>query len=145
MEVAKIIRAAAMLGGTIAPAMDGNGVVRMAVRKMLVSLILAAMLAGTGASAQTQPAPAKPAAPPAQSTPAESAYPAPVIDAFIGGCGRESGGRIEFCRCLIDGLQKKLSFPEFKRWETAGALGMQVPQTINDKVLDVATQCRWPD
>ena len=107
----------------------------MAARFLFLSLGLVCLLAG-GALAQTTPTPG---------TPASGAYPTPVIDAFIGGCGRESGGRVEFCRCLIDGLQKKLSFAEFKRWETAGALGMQVPQTINDKVLDVATQCRWPD
>jgi hypothetical protein len=102
--------------------------------------VAAALIAlPVGASAQTQPA--KPA--PAQAKP--GAYPPPVIDAFIAGCGRESGGRTEFCRCLADGLQKKLSFAEFKRWETAGALGMQVQQSINEKVLDVATQCRWPD
>ncbi len=96
----------------------------------------AALIAAAPALAQTQPA--KPAAAPAP-------YPQTVVDAFVGGCGRESGGRTEFCRCLIDGLQKKLSFADFKRWETAGALGMQVPQSINEKVLDVATQCRWPD
>ena len=71
--------------------------------------------------------------------------PTAVIDAFIGSCGRESGGRTEFCRCLIDGLQKKVSFNDFKRWETAGALGMQVAQSINEKVLDVAVQCRWSE
>ncbi|MCC7049433.1 MAG: hypothetical protein IT562_22175 [Alphaproteobacteria bacterium] len=99
-------------------------------------LALALALAATGAAAQTQ-TPAKPAAP--------AAYPTAVVDAFIGSCGRESGGRTEFCRCLVDGLQKKLSFADFKRWETAGALGMQVSQAINEKVLDVAVQCRWPD
>ncbi|MCC6467036.1 MAG: hypothetical protein IT563_01845 [Alphaproteobacteria bacterium] len=95
-----------------------------------------AALAPLAAAAQTQ-TPAKPAAP--------AAYPTAVVDAFIGSCGRESGGRTEFCRCLVDGLQKKLSFTDFKRWETAGALGMQVSQAINEKVLDVAVQCRWPD
>jgi len=101
-----------------------------------------AMLMPLAALAQSQPAPAaKPAAPAAK----PAAYPTPVIDAFIGSCGRESGGRTEFCRCLIDGLQKKLSFNDFKRWETAGALGMQVPNAINERVLDVAVQCRWPD
>ena len=105
---------------------------RFAVAAALIALPVAV-------SAQTQPA--KPA--PAPSKP--GAYPPPVIDAFIAGCGRESGGRVEFCRCLVDGLQKKLSFADFKRWETAGALGMQVQQSINEKVLDVATQCRWPD
>ena len=105
---------------------------------------VALMALPASAQAQTQPAkPPAPAATPAQAKP--GAYPPPVIDAFIAGCGRESGGRVEFCRCLVDGLQKKLSFAEFKRWETAGALGMQVQQSINEKVLDVATQCRWPD
>jgi hypothetical protein len=107
------------------------------------ALIAALPLAG---HAQTQPA--KPAQAPAAQAPAQAKpgpYPTPVVDAFIGGCGRESGGRVEFCRCLIDGLQKKLSFSDFKRWETAGALGMQVAQSINERVLDVATQCRWPD
>jgi hypothetical protein len=125
----------------------------MAERTKLIPWVLAFLLVGAGAFAQTQPAPSaqpKPApAAPAQATPAQAkpsgSYPTAVVDAFIGGCGRESGGRTEFCRCLIDGLQKKLNFAEFKRWETAGALGMQVPQTINEKVLDVATQCRWPD
>lgn len=123
----------------------------MAEPTRLVSLTLALLLAATCALAQTQQTPPQAApkpATPAQAKPATAAggnYPATVIDAFIGGCGRESGGRTEFCRCLIDGLQKKMSFTEFKRWETAGALGMQVPQTINEKVLDVATQCRWPD
>jgi hypothetical protein len=104
----------------------------------LTRFILAAALAASmplAAMAQTQPA--RPAAP--------APYPTAVIDAFIGSCGRESGGRTEFCRCLIDGLQKKLGFNDFKRWETAGALGMQVSQSINEKVLDVAVQCRWPD
>ncbi len=120
----------------------------MAARNLLVSLALASLLIAGGAfapaAAQTQPAPA---AKPAQAAPAKAPapYPTAVVDAFIGGCGRESGGRTEFCRCLIDGLQKKLQFTEFKRWETAGALGMQVPQAINERVLDVATQCRWPD
>ncbi len=105
---------------------------------------VALMALPVAAQAQTQPAkPPAPAAAPAQAKP--GAYPPPVIDAFIAGCGRESGGRVEFCRCLVDGLQKKLSFADFKRWETAGALGMQVQQSINEKVLDVATQCRWPD
>lgn len=115
--------------------------------RALACLACAAALIGVAcaASAQTQPAkPAAPAAAPAtQAKP--GAYPQAVVDAFIGGCGRESGGRTQFCQCLIDGLQKKLSFADFKRWETAGALGMQVQQTINEKVLDVATQCRWPD
>ena len=71
------------------------------------SLLMAAALAMTlgpfAALAQTTPpAPAKPAA-------AGAPYPTAVIDAFIGSCGRESGGRTEFCRCLIDGLQKKMS------------------------------------
>lgn len=101
----------------------------------------AAALMALPLSAQAQTQPAKP--PAAQAKPGN--YPTPVIDAFIAGCGRESGGRVEFCRCLVDGLQKKLSFADFKRWETAGALGMQVQQSINEKVLDVATQCRWPD
>jgi hypothetical protein len=113
--------------------------------KLEARLILAAVLAAwlpLAAAAQTQPPaqPAKPAAPAAAPAP----YPTVVIDAFISSCGRESGGRTEFCRCLIDGLQKKLSFNDFKRWETAGALGMQVAQSINEKVLDVAVQCRWP-
>jgi len=124
----------------------------MAERMTLFSLALALLLVAGSALAQTQPqrAPSAQPAKPAASSPAKPAsapgpYPTAVVDAFIGGCGRESGGRTEFCRCLIDGLQKKLNFTEFKRWETAGALGMQVPQTINEKVLDVATQCRWPD
>lgn len=104
-----------------------------------IAAALAIALGPLAAFAQTTPAaPAKPA-------PAGSPYPTTVIDAFIGSCGRESGGRTEFCRCLIDGLQKKMSFTEFKRWETAGALGMQVPQSINEKVLDVSVQCRWPE
>lgn len=108
--------------------------------RTLTPLILGlALVLPFAATAQTQPAK------PAQSQAKPGAYPNAVVDAFLGGCGRESGGRTEFCRCLIDGLQKKLSFAEFKRWETAGALGMQVAQPINDKVLDVATQCRWPD
>lgn len=88
---------------------------------------------------------AQTAAPPAKPAQAGQPYPTAVIDAFIASCGRESGGRTEFCRCLIDGLQKKMSFNEFKRWETAGALGMQVSQAINEKVLDASVQCRWPD
>ncbi len=101
--------------------------------------VLAMTLGPFAAFAQTAPAaPAKPAQ-------AGSPYPTAVIDAFIGSCGRESGGRTEFCRCLIDGLQKKMSFNEFKRWETAGALGMQVSQAVNEKVLDVSVQCRWPE
>jgi hypothetical protein len=102
---------------------------------------LAMTLGPFAALAQTAPAPAAPAKP-AQ---AGSPYPTTVIDAFISSCGRESGGRTEFCRCLIDGLQKKMSFNDFKRWETAGALGMQVSQSINEKVLDVSVQCRWPE
>jgi hypothetical protein len=109
--------------------------------------IAAAVLMALPAASQAQTQPAKPAAPApaAQAQAKPGGFPQPVIDAFIQGCGRESGGRTEFCRCLADGLQKKLSFAEFKRWETAGALGMQVQQSINEKVLDVATQCRWPD
>ncbi|MGQ0676931.1 MAG: hypothetical protein ACT4N4_12715 [Rhodospirillales bacterium] len=112
----------------------------------MIAFLGAAALAGMAHAALAQTQPAKPAKPAPAAAPAKpGAYPTPVIDAFVGGCGRESGGRTEFCRCLIDGLQKKLSFAEFKRWETAGALGMQVPLSINEKVLDVATQCRWPD
>jgi hypothetical protein len=111
--------------------------------RLILATILLAM-SPPASVAQTQPPtqPAKPAAP----APAAAAapYPTVVIDAFISSCGRESGGRTEFCRCLVDGLQKKLSFNDFKRWETAGALGMQVAQSINEKVLDVAVQCRWP-
>jgi len=118
-------------------------------RTMLRFAAVAALIAVLpfAAVAQTQPAKPAPAQAPA-AAPAQSKlgqYPTPVVDAFVGGCGRESGGRVEFCRCLIDGLQKKLSFSDFKRWETAGALGMQVAQSINERVLDVATQCRWPD
>lgn len=114
------------------------------------SLSLAAALAMTlgpfAAIAQTTSAPA-PSASATAAKPAQAGnpYPTAVIDAFIASCGRESGGRTEFCRCLIDGLQKKMSFNEFKRWETAGALGMQVSQAVNEKVLDVSVQCRWPD
>jgi hypothetical protein len=97
--------------------------------------VAAAVALAAPALAQTQP---KPAAPP-------GAYPQPVVDSFMASCGRESGGRTEFCRCVVEGLQKKMSFADFKRWETAGALGMQVAQAMNEKVLDVATQCRWPD
>ena len=104
-------------------------------------VVSAALAASMPLAAIAQTHPARPAAPSATPAP----YPTAVIDAFIGGCGRESGGRTEFCRCLIDGLQKKLGFNDFKRWETAGALGMQVSQAINEKVLDVAVQCRWPD
>ena len=109
-------------------------------RMKLAYLSMAIALAGTlgPLAVLAQTAPAKPAQ-------AGQPYPTAVIDAFIAGCGRESGGRTEFCRCLIDGLQKKMSFNDFKRWETAGALGMQVSQSINEKVLDVSVQCRWPD
>lgn len=106
----------------------------------MAALLAASLPPAVLAQTQTQ-TPARPAAP-AQAAPAP--YPTAVIDAFISSCGRESGGRTEFCRCLIDGLQAKLSFNDFKRWETAGALGMQVSQAINEKVLDVAVQCRWP-
>ncbi len=115
-------------------------------RVVLAALLAASLLPVAAAQAQSQaqspPAsqPAKPAAPAAAPAP----YPPVVVDAFIASCGRESGGRTEFCRCLIDGLQKKIGFNDFKRWETAGALGMQVSQAINEKVLDVAVQCRWP-
>ena len=107
---------------------------------MAAGLWMAAALAMTPGpfAALAQTAPAAPGK-------AGNPYPTAVIDAFIGSCGRESGGRTEFCRCLIDGLQKKMSFNEFKRWETAGALGMQVSQAVNEKVLDVSVQCRWPD
>jgi hypothetical protein len=106
-----------------------------------IAMALAVTLGPFAAFAQTTPVPAAPAKPAQAGNP----YPTAVIDAFIGSCGRESGGRTEFCRCLIDGLQKKMSFNEFKRWETAGALGMQVAQAVNEKVLDVSVQCRWPD
>ena len=113
-------------------------------KKALTCLSIVAALASmpgpSAALAQTAPAPST-----AGAGKAGNPYPTAVIDAFIGSCGRESGGRTEFCRCLIDGLQKKMSFNEFKRWETAGALGMQVSQAVNEKVLDVAVQCRWPD
>lgn len=111
---------------------------------LAVAMILSAAFA---AQAQTAPpASAPPAsAPAAKPSQAGGPYPTVVVDAFIGSCGRESGGRTEFCRCLIDGLQKKVSFNDFKRWETAGALGMQVAQSINEKVLDVAVQCRWSE
>ena len=119
----------------------------MAKRTFLaMATALAVTLGSVAALAQTAPAPATatptPAGKPAQ---AGKSYPTAVVDAFIASCGRESGGRTEFCRCLIDGLQKKMSFNEFKRWETAGALGMQISQAVNEKVLDVAVQCRWPE
>jgi len=114
-------------------------------RTMLRYAAAAALIAALPFASHAQTQPAKPAQAPAQAQAKPGPYPTPVVDAFIGGCGRESGGRVEFCRCLIDGLQKKLGFSDFKRWETAGALGMQVAQSINEKVLDVATQCRWPD
>ena len=113
--------------------------------KTLLRFAAAAALVALPVMADAQTQPAKPAPAPAQSQAKPGGFPIAVIDAVIAGCGRESGGRVEFCRCLVDGLQKKLSFADFKRWETAGALGMQVQQSINEKVLDVATQCRWPD
>jgi hypothetical protein len=86
------------------------------------------------ATTNSSPAASKPV-----STPSTTAYPKETVDAFLKSC-QGAGSDLPFCTCVLNKIQAKYSFEEFKALESKLAEGVP-PEEFLEFTTRSRTDC----
>jgi hypothetical protein len=71
----------------------------------------------------------------------DSAYPKDAQHAFMGACTAQDGATRGACQCTFDKVQSKVSYKDFKRADVAARAGLDMPEKVQNALLDAVADC----